>query len=116
MQKAKTNLATGYPPDWPAIAKRIKDAAGWKCVRCNHPHEPETGYCLTVHHLDRVKSNCADWNLAALCQRCHLQIQNRVKMSQLFFHEILEVSEWFKLHLEGYLNSISNKEQRPNRN
>jgi hypothetical protein len=30
-----------YPPDWPDIARKIKDLAGWRCVRCNHPHEPE---------------------------------------------------------------------------
>ncbi|GAH88897.1 unnamed protein product, partial [marine sediment metagenome] len=28
---------------------------------------------LTVHHLDGNKANCEDWNLAALCQRCHLR-------------------------------------------
>ncbi len=96
---------SGYPKDWPAIAKRIKDSSDWKCERCNHKHEPETGYCLTVHHLDGDKSNCADWNLAALCQRCHLQVQGRVRMNQRFFESILEVSDWFEPRLEGYLNA-----------
>lgn len=102
-----------YPPDWPEIAKRIKDAAGWKCERCTHVHEVETGYVLTVHHLDGNKENCADWNLAALCQRCHLKIQGRVKMDQLFFLEVLDVSPWFKPHLEGYLASIRAQNQKP---
>lgn len=62
---------------------------------------------LTVHHLDGNKANCEKWNLAALCQRCHLQIQGKVKMDQLFFAELLDVSEWFKPHLEGYLASKS---------
>ena len=64
--------ANGYPADWPAIAKAVKDAADWQCIRCGHAHEPATGYMLTVHHLDMDKANCAWWNLTALCQRCHL--------------------------------------------
>jgi hypothetical protein len=95
--------AGNYPPDWPQIAQRIKDAAGWICERCKHPHDLPSGHVLTVHHLDGNKSNCADWNLAALCQRCHLRVQGRVKMDQLFFVEILDVAEWFKPHLAGFL-------------
>jgi hypothetical protein len=96
-----------YPANWQEIAGRIKSSAEWKCERCKHPHDVTTGHVLTVHHLDGQKGNCADWNLAALCQRCHLAIQGRVKMEQLFFTEILDVSEWFKPHLEGYLRSKS---------
>ncbi len=95
-----------YPEDWDAIAHRIKEAAGWKCERCKHAHDLESSHVLTVHHLDGDKSNCADWNLAALCQRCHLKIQGRVKMDQMFFEDILDVSEWFKPHLQGYLQSL----------
>ena len=36
-------------------------------------------------------------------QPCHLAGYGRVKMNQMFFLEILDVSEWFKPHLEGYL-------------
>lgn len=96
-----------YPPDWPVIAKRIKDAAEWMCERCKHPHEVETAHVLTVHHLDGNKANCADWNLAALCQRCHLTIPGWVRMEQMFFAELLDVSEWFQPHLEGYLASLT---------
>jgi len=95
--------ADDYPPDWPQIAQRIKDAAGWRCERCKHPHDLPSGHVLTVHHLDGNKSNCADWNLAALCQRCHLRVQGRVKMDQLFFDQVITVSEWFKPHLAGFL-------------
>ena len=98
-------ISDAYPPNWKAIATRIKDAAGWKCERCGHAHEVETGHVLTVHHLDGDKANCADWNLAALCQRCHLKIQGRIKMHQMFFPELLPVSAWFKPHLDGYLRS-----------
>jgi hypothetical protein len=102
--------SNNYPPDWPDIAKRIKDAANWQCERCEAHHDPAQGYCLTVHHLDGDKSNCADWNLAALCQRCHLKIQGRVKMDQLFFLELMPISGWFKKHYEGYLASKAAKE------
>lgn len=88
-----------YPDDWPEIAKRKKDEVCWLCERCAHPHDAASGYCLTVHHLDGNKSNCADWNLACLCQRCHLRIQGRVNMAQGW---LFEHTEWMKKHVEGY--------------
>ena len=94
-------------PPSTAAARENDYPAGWKCERCQHPHEVLTGHVLTVHHLDGDKCNCADWNLAALCQRCHLRIQGRVRMDQMFFGEILDVAEWFKPHLQGYLSSIN---------
>lgn len=33
---------------------------------------------LTVHHMDGDKANCVWWNLLALCQVCHLQVQAKV--------------------------------------
>lgn len=93
-----------YPHNWVELAKRIKDAAGWQCERCKVAHGAVPNV-LTVHHLDGNKANCEDWNLAALCQRCHLAIQGRVKMDQLFFLDILPVSGWFKSHYEGFLAS-----------
>lgn len=88
-----------YPPNWAEIAKQVKADAGGKCVRCGHVHEPATGYTLTVHHLDLDKSNCEWWNLAALCQRCHLQIQGKVIMERPW---MLPHSEWFKPYVAGY--------------
>lgn len=79
-----------------------------------HPHELGTeagvvvGYgkrvearwrVLTVHHLDGVKANCRWWNLAALCQRCHLQIQGKVKMERIW---PWEHSAWFRPYVAGY--------------
>ena len=95
-----TRHSTGeYPPNWDEIAKRVKDEAGWKCVRCNHLHDPEHGYCLTVHHLDMNPENNEWWNLPALCQKCHLSIQNKVDMNRIwmFLH-----SEWFKPYVAGW--------------
>jgi hypothetical protein len=97
--KRKSPEGSQYPKDWKEIAQAVKDAAGWKCVRCSHRHEPETGYTLTVHHLDINPANCAWWNLAPLCQRCHLSIQGKVIMHRdwMFDH-----SEWFQPYVAAY--------------
>jgi hypothetical protein len=54
---------------------------------------------LTVHHLTGNKADLRWWNLAALCQRCHLEIQGRVRMEQVYPHEH---SPWFKPYAAGY--------------
>ena len=96
----KADRFTGeYPADWPEIAKAVKEAAGWCCVRCGHPHDAPAGYVLTVHHLDGDKANCRWWNIPALCQRCHLTIQAKVNMAQVW---ALEHSDWFKPYAAGY--------------
>lgn len=64
-----------YPDDWPEIAKRVKDEAGWKCEECGEPYW-KPGHVLTVHHEDGDPSNCRRENLKALCQKCHLKKQN----------------------------------------
>lgn len=73
-----------YPKEWAQISMRIRERSGWQCeqtvngVRCearqNEPH-PVTGsrVILTVAHLDHTPENCADDNLKAMCQRCHLR-------------------------------------------
>ena len=92
-----------YPIDWAEIAQRIKEKNNWRCERCKKHHDPDpkSGYCLTVHHLDRDKSNCADWNLTCLCQRCHLHMQH-VNIHQGWLFDDLH-SDWFKPHLEGFI-------------
>lgn len=113
--------ASEYPHNWDKVADRVKERAGWRCVRCGHPAEgvneriPCDDQCdpdrhpgglddgrqriLTVHHLDEDKSNCRWWNLAALCQVCHLVIQGKVDMERCwpFPH-----SEWFRPYVAGY--------------
>ena len=54
---------------------------------------------LTVHHLDEDKANCRWWNLAALCQRCHLRMQRAVVMDRVYH---FEHSEWFKPYAAGF--------------
>lgn len=57
---------------------------------------------LTVHHLclgDDAKRDLRWWNLAALCQRCHLTIQGRVRMERVY---PWPHSEWFKPYAAGW--------------
>ncbi len=88
-----------YPPNWPEIAARVKWEAGWRCVRCDHPHDPPAGRTLTVHHLDGDRANSAWWNLLPLCQACHLSVQARVILEQPW---LFEHSEWFKPYAAGW--------------
>lgn len=88
-----------YPDNWPEIAKIVKDKADWKCIRCKHPHDIPAKYMLTTHHLDMFKPNCAWWNLAALCQRCHLSIQGRVVMDRVW---MFDHTEWFIPYVAGF--------------
>lgn len=97
--KRKSIVGSAYPKDWGQIALKVKEDAGWKCVRCGKFHAPQEGYTLTVHHFDLDPSNCRWWNLGALCQRCHLHIQGKVVMYQPY---MFEHSEWFKPYVAGY--------------
>jgi hypothetical protein len=57
---------------------------------------------LTVHHLNGNKADCRWWNLASLCQRCHLTIQGRVQLHRVW---PWEHSEWFKPYAAGWYAS-----------
>lgn len=80
-----------YPKDWKAISQRIRfERAQGRCEcvgecgidhigRCLAEHgkpNPMTGsnVVLTTAHLDHTPENCADDNLKAMCQRCHLRM------------------------------------------
>jgi hypothetical protein len=67
---------------------------------------------LTVHHLTNRKADCRWGNLAALCQRCHLAIQGKVKMDQVF---PFEHSEWFKPHAAWWYAVTYLNEENPSR-
>ena len=88
-----------YPQNWPEIARATKEAARWRCIRCDHPHDRETGHVLTVHHFDGDKANCLWWNLLALCQRCHLSFQVRVNPDQPY---MFEHSAWLRPYVAGF--------------
>ena len=76
-----------YPDNWKELAREVKCDALYRCIRCNHPHNVAENYVLTVHHWDGNKSNNRWWNLMALCQRCHLKIQNQVDPGQTYLWE-----------------------------
>lgn len=78
-----------YPKDWKEISNRIRfERAEGRCEctgecgahhgkRCEALHgeaHPNTGsiVVLTTAHLEQPVENCADDNLKAMCQRCHL--------------------------------------------
>lgn len=88
-----------YNPDGQQKRRAAREAAGNRCIRCNHPNDVASGHVLTTHHFDGDKSNDAWWNLLALCQRCHLQIQGKVDPETPFF---LEHSEWLKPFVAGF--------------
>lgn len=54
---------------------------------------------LTVHHANGNKFDCRWWNLLALCQRCHLQIQGKVDLDKPW---PWEHSAWFKPYVAGW--------------
>lgn len=89
-----------YNPDGQAKRREARERAGNKCIRCGSPSVP--GRILTTHHFDGDKSNDEWWNMLALCQVCHLQIQGKVDPNVPFF---LERSEWLKLYVAGFYAS-----------
>lgn len=91
------NFRNDYNEDGAAARRRAREDAGLRCLRCNSPSVP--GKILTTHHLDGDKSNDAWWNLLALCQVCHLQVQAKVDPEVPWF---LEHSEWFKPFIAGF--------------
>lgn len=79
-----------YPLNWKRISARIRGVrAQGRCEcmghcglhrerRCEERNgKPATWakgkVILTVAHLDHTPENCADENLLAMCQRCHLR-------------------------------------------
>lgn len=88
-----------YPENWAHIAHGVKERARWRCIRCKHDHDFNSGHVLTVLHFDGDKDNCEWWNLMALCQRCHLQVQGRVNPEIPYF---LEHSPWAKPYVAGF--------------
>lgn len=87
-----------YPPDWDQIAHRIKKTAHWICERCAHPHNVKKGRMMTVHHLDGNKANCDDYNLACLCQRCHLKMHHLFSPRQL---RLFPAPTWLQRHIDA---------------
>lgn len=86
-----------YNPDGKQKRLEVRLRVGNKCIRCGSPSVP--GKILTVHHFDGNKANDEWWNLLALCQVCHLQIQARVDPEQPY---MFEHSDWLKPYVAGF--------------
>lgn len=71
-----------YPANWKQIAIAVKKEADWCCERCGAPDDEVNGYMLTVHHKNGIKSDCRRENLVALCQKCHLVEQGKLRRQQ----------------------------------
>ena len=105
-----------YPKNWVEIARTVKTLAGWCCERCGvgNNEDAPNGDMLTVHHLEGNhgdKFNIELWNLAALCQRCHLRVQNKIKFlripqrfnwENLSYYPLTEHSPWMARHIKAY--------------
>ncbi len=76
---AARDVRRGYPRDWPVRSwfvrvVRARNRCEW-CGARNHQPHPVTGshvVLTTAHVYDRAPGAAALLNLAALCQRCHL--------------------------------------------
>lgn len=81
------------------------DVDWWQTTGCSSPDQAilqARWRILTVHHLrlgDDAKRDLRWWNLVALCQRCHLQIQGKVRMEQIW---PWPHSDWFKPYAAGW--------------
>ena len=91
------NFRNDYNPDGADKRREARERVGNRCIRCESPSVP--GKILTTHHFDGDKSNDAWWNLLALCQVCHLQVQTRVDPNVPYF---LEHSDWLKPYVAGF--------------
>jgi len=105
----RAEIKKGYPLDWDTIATTVKVAHGRKCEACGHVDSPATNYTLTVHHLLPIPSLCEPWNLAALCQRCHLTVQNTFDIRQ---EPMFELPVWLKPHRAGFVAWKDQQERR----
>lgn len=88
-----------YAENGKETRKAAREAAGNICIRCKHPNDFSSGHVLTTHHFDGNKANDAWYNLMALCQRCHLHIQNKVDPQIPFF---FQHTEWAKPYMAGF--------------
>ena len=81
-----SNNTTDYLANWTEIARAVKQAAGYRCNRCDRQCLPAANsyrhldlslrraLSAQVHHLDGNPSNNHSSNLVVLCAGCHLRL------------------------------------------
>lgn len=107
---SNAELAAGLEYDELAPGRRIEERFEKDRVRfvgfvltpctehCTHPKDGKLRI-LTVHHLTGQKDDNRWWNLLALCQVCHLQVQGKVIPEQAYLHPH---SPWFVPYVCGF--------------
>lgn len=73
-----------YPKNWKMISPWVRNKAGQMCEICDavngYPHPvTKSKVVLTVHHMDFDPTNNEEYNLIALCQRCHIRLDKKFK-------------------------------------
>jgi hypothetical protein len=81
------------------VSRWVRGRAGWRCELCGVKNGAPPNL-LTVHHLDGNKWNLLPWNLAALCQNCHRQVQWTLDFCQSTLTDIYP--EWLRQHVGAY--------------
>ena len=81
-----SNNTTCYLANWTEIARAVKQAAGYRCNRCDRQCLPAANsyrhldlslrraLSAQVHHLDGNPGNNGARNLICLCAGCHLRM------------------------------------------
>jgi 5-methylcytosine-specific restriction endonuclease McrA len=96
-----------YHPDWKKISEYIRfTRAKNKCEWCgaeNYKPHPVTKskVILTVAHIDQNKNNNKYSNLAALCQRCHLNHDREHHIKMRAINKERRENEHYKNSLFG---------------
>jgi len=106
-----------YPPNWKEISDQVKADNDYKCENCKHTRDPIIGRSIGTHHLDRDKSNSERWNLACLCNGCHLVVE------QLDIEVLLLIYQspgifgdnwpWLAPHIPGIIEALKKRQTSP---
>lgn len=62
--------SSGYTPDWDAVSRNVRAAAGYRCNECGI-NLTDHKNILHVHHINGVKQDNTPSNLRPLCADCH---------------------------------------------
>ena len=95
---AEPRHRTEYPPCWSRVSRWVRGRACWRCELCGVKNGPPPNL-LTVHHLDGNKWNLLPWNLAALCQSCHREVEWTLDFCQSTLTDIYP--EWLRQHVSA---------------
>ena len=63
-----------YTDDWPAVRRRVRERANWRCSTCNvYLGDENMRRFLHVHHLNGLRCDNRIVNLRCLCIVCHVE-------------------------------------------